>query len=68
MFIFIFEQSAIALRIIQLLLVEHLWESESNMSENIFIMMTDVQIESPVFNSEKGEVESRTCCSSIEPI
>jgi hypothetical protein len=28
-------------------------------------MITNVQIESPIFNSEKGEVEIRTCCSSI---
>jgi hypothetical protein len=32
-FIFILELSTIILRIIQLSLVEHLWESESNMSE-----------------------------------
>jgi len=32
--------------------------SESNMSENTFIIITNVQIESPVFNNEKGEVES----------
>jgi hypothetical protein len=32
-FIFIFELSNIVLRIIQLLFVDHLWESESNMSE-----------------------------------
>jgi hypothetical protein len=32
--------------------------SELNMSENTFIIITNVQIESPVFNNEKDEVES----------